>query len=101
MTTVAIYLLLALAATLTGAVALASLRSTGGRKVTEPAVIHCTPAELQTELFWSLHIDPVAREHGMSPPAELDARDPGRHLLRDPDGQLLLIVMTDRGAADA
>jgi hypothetical protein len=65
----------------------------------EPAVIHATSAELNTELFWALHIDPVAREHGMQQPTELDARDPGRHLLRHPDGRLLLIVITDREGA--
>lgn len=63
--------------------------------MTEPAVLHATLAELHTELFWSLHIDPVARAHGMDPPTELDARDPGRHLLKHPDGRLLLIVITD------
>jgi len=63
--------------------------------VNEPAVIHASRAELDTELFWTLHIDPVAREHGMPPPMELDGRDPGRHLLKHPDGRLLLIVITD------
>lgn len=64
--------------------------------MTEPVVIHATSAELATELFWALHIDPVAREHGMDQPTTLDARDPGRHLLKHPDGRLLLIVITDR-----
>lgn len=68
-------------------------------RLTEPAVIHATLAELHTELFWSLHIDPVAREHGMEQPMELDGHDPGRHLLKHPDGRLLLIVFTDREEA--
>jgi hypothetical protein len=67
--------------------------------IDEPAVIHATRAELATELFWTLHIDPVAREHGMEQPTTLDARDPGRHLLTHPDGRLLLIVITDMGDA--
>jgi hypothetical protein len=64
--------------------------------VSEPIVIHATRAELGTELFWTLHVDPVARQHGMERPTELDARDPGRHLLKHPDGRLLLIVFTER-----
>lgn len=64
--------------------------------IDEPAVVHATMSELSSELFWALHIDPVARAHGMQQPMQLDARDPGRHLLKHPDGRVLLIVFTDR-----
>jgi hypothetical protein len=64
--------------------------------IDEPAAIHATRTELGTESFWALHIDPVARQHGMEQPTQLDARDHGRHLLKHPDGRLLLIVITDR-----
>lgn len=64
--------------------------------MSEPTVIHATRAELATELFWTLHIDPVAREHGMEPPTEMRNIDIDVHQLHHPDGRLLLIVRTDR-----
>lgn len=64
--------------------------------MSEPAVIHASSAELNTELFWALHIDPVAREHGMGPPTQLRNVDTDVHQLHHPDGRLLLIVRTDR-----
>jgi hypothetical protein len=68
--------------------------------VTEPVVIHATSAELATELFWTLHIDPVAREYGLKPPMTLHRADLDSHLFEHPDdGRVLLIVITDREGA--
>jgi hypothetical protein len=64
----------------------------------EPAVIHATRAELGTKLFWALHIDPVARQYGMDPPEQIAngwPDDPDTHMLKHPDGRLLLIIRTD------
>lgn len=67
-----------------------------GGLVSEPTTIHASRAELHTELFWALHIDPVAREHGMEPPTQMLQADLDVHQLHHPDGRLLLIVRTDR-----
>jgi len=67
--------------------------------VSEPVIIHATSAELNTELFWVLHVDPVAREHGLEPPGTLRRVDQHDHVLEHPDdGYLVLIVRTDREA---
>ena len=67
--------------------------------MSDPVIIHCTTAELNTELFWVLHVDPVAREHGLEKPAELRRVGETDHVLDHPDdGHLVLIVRTDEGA---
>lgn len=64
--------------------------------MSEPIVIH---AELGTEAFWVLHVDPVAREHGLENPTQLRRVDAYDHVLEHPDdGHLVLIVRTDREA---
>lgn len=67
--------------------------------MSEPITIHATKAELASELFWALHVDPVAREHGMEPPTQMRHVETGVHQLHHPDGRLLLIVRTDRDDA--
>lgn len=63
--------------------------------------IHATVDELNTELFWATYIDPVARQHGMEMPTEMhiDPGDHNRHVLKGPDGRVLLVVRTDREPA--
>lgn len=64
--------------------------------MTDPVIIHCTTAELATELFWVLHVDPVARGHGLETPTELRRTGLTDHVLEHPDdGHLVLIVRTD------
>lgn len=66
--------------------------------MTEPVIIHATEAELTNELFWVLHIDPVARENGIEKPAQLRRVDLTDHVLEHPDdGRLVLIVRTGGG----
>ena len=68
--------------------------------MTQPVIIHTTEAELVTELFWVLHIDPVALEHGIERPTQLRRVDLTDHVLEHPDdGRLLLIVRTDMEGA--
>lgn len=60
-------------------------------------VIHCTPAEFRTELWWAENVDPVASSRGMADYVGLNV-DPGdrnQHLLKDRDGVILLAVRTD------
>lgn len=60
-------------------------------------VIHCTPAEFRTELWWAENVDPVATSHGMADYVGLniDPGDRNQHLLKDRDGVILLAVRTD------
>lgn len=62
-------------------------------------VIHCTAAELQTELWWAENVDPVATAHGIGDyeGLHIDPGDRSQHLLKDRDGLILLAVRTDGG----
>jgi hypothetical protein len=65
--------------------------------MTDIPTIHTTPAEMHTEQFWALHIDPIALTYAFDA-IQLD-QDPGdrhAHLLKTPGGQLIAIVRTDR-----
>ncbi|MFC7276241.1 hypothetical protein ACFQS1_19790 [Paractinoplanes rhizophilus] len=68
------------------------------RRITNrpPQVIHASPADLASELFWTLHIDPVAREYGIECPTALRRVLPDDHVLERPNGELVLIVRVDR-----
>lgn len=65
--------------------------------------VHVTPAEFSTERMWIEKLAPITRARGLSDPTELeiDNGDPGAHMLRAPDGELLAIVRTDRPACPA
>ena len=62
--------------------------------------IHGTPEELATDQFWAERLEPITRAHGLEPPTalDIDQGDPGAHLLKGPDGQILAVVRTDRPA---
>lgn len=64
--------------------------------------IHATRAELHTEQFWAERISPVAAAHGIPEPITLNTGwpdDPDVHMLKHPDGRVLLIIRTDREEA--
>lgn len=63
----------------------------------EPVIIHATEAELVTELFWVLHIDPIAREHGIEKPAQLRRVDLTDHVLEHPDDSHLVLIVRTSG----
>lgn len=62
-------------------------------------LIHCTPAEFQTELWWAENVDPVAIAHGIPDyqGMDIDPGDRNQHLLKGRDGVILLAVRTDGG----
>lgn len=65
--------------------------------MSDPVIIHAANAELATELFWVLHVDPVARGHGIEKPTQLRRTNETDHVLEHPDdGHLVLIVRTSR-----
>lgn len=57
-----------------------------------------TPAELHTELYWAVNIQPVAEQHGFdATQLEMDPGDRHQHLLKSPVlGEVVLVVRTDR-----
>jgi hypothetical protein len=65
--------------------------------------IHTTMAELHTEKFWAERIATAAAAHGMAAPDAIDNAsangDPNLHMLKHPDGRVLLIIHTDREGA--
>lgn len=62
--------------------------------------IHTSWAEFHTEKFWDERINSVAAAHGFGPVNEIHNAfangQPNCHMLRHPDGRLLLIIWTDR-----
>jgi hypothetical protein len=62
--------------------------------------IHTTMAELRSEKFWAERIATVASAHGMETPDAIHnasgSGDPNLHMLKHPDGRVLLIIRTDR-----
>jgi hypothetical protein len=65
--------------------------------------IHTTMAELCSEKFWAERIATVAAAHGMETPDAIHNAsgngDPNLHMLKHPDGRVLLIIRTDREGA--
>jgi anthranilate phosphoribosyltransferase len=65
--------------------------------------IHTTMAELRSEKFWAERIATVAAAHGMETPDAIHnasgSGDPNLHMLKHPDGRVLLIIRTDQEGA--
>jgi hypothetical protein len=64
--------------------------------------IHTTRAEFNTKEFWVERINPVAAAHGIPEPMTLAngwPDDTDVHMLKHPDGRMLLIIRTDREGA--
>jgi hypothetical protein len=61
--------------------------------------IHTTWAEFRTDRFWDERINSVAAAHGIGPVDRIDnasaTGDPNMHMLKHPDGRVLLIIHTE------
>jgi hypothetical protein len=62
--------------------------------------IHTSWAEFRTDKFWDERINSVAAAHGFGPVDAIHnasaSGQPNCHMLRHPDGRLLLIIWTDQ-----
>jgi hypothetical protein len=58
--------------------------------------IHTSWAEFRTDKFWDERINSVAAAHGFGPVDAINNASSNCHMLKHPDGRLLLIIWTDQ-----